>query len=114
MKDKEKIMSEKDLYRQVAELSHENIRDIEYVFDIYNQILRNAIIQGQKIRITNLYTIETIECSPRDGVDFNGQKIHLDGFRKLKMTPSTLIKCEWTKAKKSNKENGEEGNNGLL
>lgn len=88
-------LSSREINTMVADATGEHIRDIDYVLSIYHDIIRQALVQGKKISITHLFSIEVVNCKGKVGKNNQGIWVQRKPFKKLKCKPSYKLRNDW-------------------
>lgn len=89
------MLNEKYFAKAISEITQDDTRDVQYVLDVYHELLREAIIKEEKIKITNLFVIETINCKGKQSKNNKGNWTTIKPYNKIKVTPSYNIKNAW-------------------
>jgi len=89
------MLNEKYFAKAVSEITKDDVRDVQYVLDVYHELLRVSIIGQEEIKITNLYTIDVVDCKGKLAKNNKGIWTNIKPYKKIKVTPSMYIKKAW-------------------
>lgn len=111
--EKEKFKKESitlaELISQVAEETENEIREVRYVLDVFIDLCREGIVNKKKIIITNLMTMEMVECKSKTGKNNYGQEVVRPAFKKLKVKAGAGLRRLWGEDISRNRSKKEEG-----
>lgn len=92
------------LISEVAEETYNEIQDVKYVMDVFLALCSKYIVEGHKVTLTNLISMELIDCKSKSGLNNFGKPVIRPAFKKLKTRAGAGLRKMWNEEAETDKE----------